>query len=178
MSISPKTTNTWYPDSDFVEMITTELTTTLFSSEDDKADDTSFQYLGGNQGKGQLQSALARPKPVFGIDRYQSLADKAATLIWGIIKNHPFNDGNKRGALITGLSFLMMNKHVAIAESQFEFVQLALDIADNNTESTEESISTWIEKRMIPSNKPDDIKEIAEKITRLYGDALIALART
>ncbi len=45
-------TEIWYPDTEFVEMITTELVPILFCSYEDGAPD--FQYLGGDQGRGQL----------------------------------------------------------------------------------------------------------------------------
>ena len=162
----------WYPDAEFVEMITTELVPILFRSYEGGAPD--FQYLGGDQGRGQLESALARPKPVFGMDRYPSLAEKAATLIWGITKNHPFNDGNKRAALTTGFSFLFINRHVVLAD-QDESVQMCLGIADNNIGYSEEYISTWIDERILPfrtilDESPND--ELRHKLSHLSPNKL------
>ena len=46
-----------------------------------------------------LESAVARPKNLFLYERCD-LADLAAAHAHGIIKNHPFNDGNKRAAFL------------------------------------------------------------------------------
>ncbi|MEW5718511.1 MAG: Fic family protein, partial [Chloroflexota bacterium] len=46
---------------------------------------------------GLLESALAVPKQtMFGDDLYPDVATKAAILLFTLIKNHPFVDGNKR----------------------------------------------------------------------------------
>lgn len=53
---------------------------------------------------------MEAPKSTF--DRrplYGSLAEMAAVYAWGIARNHPFVDGNKRTALLTALTFLEMN---------------------------------------------------------------------
>ena len=162
----------WYPDAEFVEMITTELVPILFRSYEGGTPD--FQYLGGDQGRGQLESALARPKPVFGMDRYPSLAEKAATLIWGITKNHPFNDGNKRAALTTGFSFLFINRYVVLAD-QDESVQMCLGIADDSIGYSEEYVSTWIDERVLPfrtilDESPND--ELRRKLSHLSPNKL------
>ena len=103
------------------------------------------------------------------MDRYPSLAEKAATLIWGITKNHPFNNGNKRAALTTGFSFLFVNRYVILAD-QDESVQMCLGIADNNVGYSEEYVSTWIEERVLPfrtilEESPND--ELRRKLRHL-----------
>ena len=155
----------WYPDARFVEMVTSELVPILFHSYEGGAPD--FQYLGGDQGRGQLESALARPKPVFGIDRYPTLAEKAATLIWGITKNHPFNDGNKRAALTTGFSFLFVNRYVVLAD-QDDSVQMCLGIADDRLGYSEEYVATWIDERALPFRTILD-ESRADELTRKLG---------
>ena len=46
---------------------------------------------------GRLESSLAQPRMTFdGAELYPTLAEKAATLGFSIIQNHPFLDGNKR----------------------------------------------------------------------------------
>ena len=114
--------NVWYPDTEFVEMITTEWCRSYFAHT--KAGRQTSSTLAVIK-DAVLESALASPKPVFGMERYPSLAEKAATLIWGITKNHPFNDGNKRAALTTGFSFLFVNRCVVFAD-QDESVQMCL----------------------------------------------------
>ena len=108
------------------------------------------------------------------MDRYPSLAEKAATLIWGITKNHPFNNGNKRAALTTGFSFLFVNRYVVLAD-QDESVQMCLGIADNNVGYSEEYVSTWIEERVLPfrtilEESPND--ELRRKLRHLSPNKL------
>ena len=60
----------------------------------------SIDRYGGIDGlrdQGLLESAIAQPQQTFdGVELYPSLAEKAARYAYGIIKNHPFADGNKR----------------------------------------------------------------------------------
>jgi death-on-curing protein len=57
-----------------------------------------------------LVSAIETPKSTFGgRPLYPSLAEIAATYVWGLARNHPFVDGNKRTALLTALTFLDLN---------------------------------------------------------------------
>lgn len=60
---------------------------------------------------GLADSALARPQSGFeGEEFYPSLEEKAAALLEGILRNHPFVDGNKRVALLATLQFLNLNE--------------------------------------------------------------------
>ena len=68
---------------------------------------------GGSDGlrdEGMLDSALSAPFQTFGgEDVYPSLQQKAARLCFGLIKNHPFVDGNKRIGAHAMLVFLSLN---------------------------------------------------------------------
>lgn len=67
---------------------------------------------GGSAGlrdKELLESALHRPQQKHAYEDGCSLYDLAASLSFGIAKNHPFVDGNKRVALTLGLVFLDIN---------------------------------------------------------------------
>lgn len=46
---------------------------------------------------------------MFGEELYPDLASKSAALIRAIIADHSFTDGNKRTAMLTGLTFLNLN---------------------------------------------------------------------
>jgi death-on-curing protein len=55
--------------------------------------------LDGIRDQGALDSAVAQPQMTFaGVELYASLVEKGAALAYSLIKNHPFNDGNKRVA--------------------------------------------------------------------------------
>ena len=140
------TDGVWYPGIDYVETVVTSLVPILFPNYDVSAPD--FQYLGGEQGRALLGSSLGRPMPYFGEDRFPSIADKAAALIWSITLNHPFNDGNKRGGLTTSFAFLANNSHVLIAH-QDEAVEICLRIAAHTPGYTETFISRWISDHLV-----------------------------
>ena len=56
-----------------------------------------FDGIKGIRDKASLDSALKRPYQTFeGQDLYPTLIEKVSALLESIIKNHPFNDGNKR----------------------------------------------------------------------------------
>jgi len=56
-----------------------------------------------------LRSALDRPKNKFAYDANCSLHQLAAAYAFGIVRNHPFIDGNKRTAFVCAALFLEMN---------------------------------------------------------------------
>ncbi|MBI3619976.1 type II toxin-antitoxin system death-on-curing family toxin [Candidatus Roizmanbacteria bacterium] len=57
-----------------------------------------------------LHSAVELPKVTFGGKLlYETVWKQAASLIHSLIKNHPFNDGNKRTGFFTSLRFLNLN---------------------------------------------------------------------
>lgn len=59
----------------------------------------------------KLESCLAAPFQTFGRhDLYKTLVDKAAIFFYLLIKNHPFQNGNKRIAVAALLVFLFKNR--------------------------------------------------------------------
>jgi death-on-curing family protein len=79
-----------------------------------------------------LESALASPRQSYdGKDLYPTIEEKAAILYYGLIKNHPFQNGNKRTATATLLVFLYINNFWIEGDSHNEnyFVELATDVA-------------------------------------------------
>ena len=67
-----------------------------------------FGGLGGLRDEGLLDSALNRPKHLFHYSK-PSLFDLAAEYALGIVKNHPFLDGNKRAGFMAAYIFLGAN---------------------------------------------------------------------
>jgi len=69
--------------------------------------------FGGTHGlrdDGMLESALAMPFMTFdGLELYPTLEQKAAQLCFGLLKNHPFVDGNKRIAALCMEMLLELN---------------------------------------------------------------------
>ncbi len=67
-----------------------------------------FGGLEGLRDEGLLESALARPLQLLSYGN-PSLFDLAAAYAHGIVKNHPFLDGNKRSGLMAAAMFLEIN---------------------------------------------------------------------
>lgn len=62
----------------------------------------------GVRDKGLLESALARPRQLFEYNN-PDLCRLAAAYVVGMVKNHPFVDGNKRTGFLAGSIFLEIN---------------------------------------------------------------------
>jgi len=74
--------------------------------------DRSLVLHGGAAGLrdiGLLQSARARPMQLEAYGENVDLFDLAAAYTSGIVKNHPFVDGNKRTGFVLGVLFLELN---------------------------------------------------------------------
>lgn len=105
---------------------------------------------GGGEGlrdEGLLSSALARPQNLFTYSQPPpDLAALAAAYAYGLARNHPFVDGNKRTALIAARTFLLLNGANLEAgqdEKFFTFQRLA------EGSLTEEELADWIRKRTV-----------------------------
>lgn len=87
-----------------------------------------------------LESALAVPQQTFGgIELYPTITKKASTLFYSLIKNHPFQNGNKRIAVMTLLVYLgINNKWLNI--DPYEFYKLAIKVAASKPEQKEKII--------------------------------------
>ncbi|MEI9428762.1 MULTISPECIES: type II toxin-antitoxin system death-on-curing family toxin [unclassified Mesorhizobium] len=81
----------------------------------------------GIRDEGLLESALARPqqKEAYG---EPDLSELAAAYLFGIAKNHPFVDGNKRTAFAAADLFLYFNG-LSIEAEQEEIIQLVMMVA-------------------------------------------------
>ena len=75
-----------------------------------------------------LQSALARPRQIAAYAQTPSIIDMAAAYTTGIVRNHPFVDGNKRTGFVVGVLFLELNGYRFIA-SEEDAAQAVLSLA-------------------------------------------------
>lgn len=88
-----------------------------------------FGGIDGIRDEGLLESALAAPFQTFGGEPvYPSLQAKAAQLGFGLIRNHPFVDGNKRIGAHTMLVFLAANG-IELRYEQQELIDIVLSVA-------------------------------------------------
>ena len=91
--------------------------------------------LSGLRDEGMLDSALSAPYQTFGgEDIYPSLLQKAARLCFGLVKNHPFLDGNKRIGVHIALVFLALTG-VELQYSQVELSDVILRLAAGEMEA-------------------------------------------
>lgn len=65
-----------------------------------------------------LESALARPRQLHAYAESPDLIDMAAACTAGIVRNHPFIDGNKRTGFLIGVLFLEINDYLFTASEE------------------------------------------------------------
>ena len=92
--------------------------------------DVLVSEFGGETGirdEGLLESALARPRNLLNYGR-ADLFDLAAAYAYGLVKNHPFIDGNKRVGFMAAAVFLELNRirfQAAEVDAAVEMLALA-----------------------------------------------------
>ena len=109
--------------------------------------DRQLAEHGGGPGlrdEGMLESGLARPvnRWAYGDDDPASLA---AAYAFGIARNHPFVDGNKRTAWVLARLFLLLNGHRLLFEAA-DAVTTMLALAAG--ELGEERLADWFRERL------------------------------
>lgn len=102
-----------------------------------------FGGLAGIRDTGLLESALDRPRNLLAYEPRASLFQLAAALCVGIAKNHPFNDGNKRTALLVTRAFLYLNQR-ELEPSQADEVATLVAVAEGSL--NEQDLATWLEQ--------------------------------
>jgi death on curing protein len=100
-----------------------------------------FGGLPGIRDHGLLESALDRPRNLLAYKPRSSMFELAAALCYGVAKNHPFNDGNKRTALLSTRAFLYLNGQVLEPVQQDE-VATMLAVADGSLD--EQQLAVWL----------------------------------
>lgn len=107
------------------------------------AHEISIVTHGGGAGirdQGLLESALYRPRNLYEYGDPDVMA-LAAAYMAGIVKNHPFVDGNKRVGFLAGAAFLELNGHKLIA-TETDATQMILGLAVGQV--SEAQLATWL----------------------------------
>jgi death-on-curing protein len=102
-----------------------------------------LRLFGGPPGirdEGALESALGRPVNRWGCEQ-AGLPELAAAYAFGIARNHPFVDGNKRAALLAMVTFLGLNG-IDFAADEAEAVVIIRGLAAG--EIDEAGLNRWI----------------------------------
>ena len=111
------------------------------------AHDSQIAEHGGAPGirdHGALQSELARPRNLQSYSE-PDIAELAAAYAFGLARNHPFVDGNKRVSLVTTLTFLALNGYKIVADEGAR-VEAWMKLAEGGT--TEAEFAAWLRESM------------------------------
>jgi death-on-curing protein len=111
--------------------------------------DEQLAEHGGQPGvrdQGLLESAMARPQNQFAYGEH-SVARLAASYAFGISRNHPFLDGNKRTSLVVAELFLELNG-LELTATDAQCVTTFLPLAAG--ELSEEQLAEWIAGHSTP----------------------------
>jgi death on curing protein len=104
---------------------------------------------GGGDGirdEGLLLSALARPQNLYADgEKTPDIAALAASLAYGIAKNSPFINGNKRTALVVSRTFLLLNGFDIKATQEEKYLTF-LKLAEGNL--TEYELAEWFREKL------------------------------
>lgn len=95
----------------------------------------------GLRDPGLLQSALARPQQLYAYGAAPNVIDMAAAYIVGIVRNHPFIDGNKRTGFLVGVLFLELNGCLFTANEE-SAAQAILSLAAGTLD--ESALAAWL----------------------------------
>jgi death-on-curing protein len=99
--------------------------------------------LPGVRDETALESALARPRQKWHDAEKVDVAVLAAAYGFGLVKNHPYRDGNKRIGFLSIVTFLGMNDHDLDA-TDAEVISEMVALADGRI--SEEELADWIRR--------------------------------
>lgn len=97
----------------------------------------------GIRDAGMLESALARQKEAYG---QPDIFELAAAYLFGIVRNHPFVDGNKRTGLAAADLFLVFNGYSLEVETE-DLIHFVLGVAAGKIE--EEGASAFFRENTV-----------------------------
>ena len=101
---------------------------------------SQYGGLAGVRDENMMESALARPQQLFAYGR-PTMTQLAAAYVAGIVKNHPFLDGNKRTGFMLGAGFLERNGfEFSATEAEAALRTLALAAG----EMTQTAYADWL----------------------------------
>ena len=102
--------------------------------------------LTGVRDENVLDSALARPLQEWHYATATDLPDLAAACAFGLVRNHPYRDGNKRSGFLAMMTFLGINGH-SLEVSDAEVVAEFLALAEGSV--SEEELADWIRQHVV-----------------------------
>jgi death-on-curing protein len=109
----------------------------------------SLAEHGGRTGirdQAALASALARPRNRFAYDKDVDIASLAAAYSFGITRNHPFHDGNKRSSFQAAELFIVLNGYELAIRGDAGAIQAVVELAEGRL--SEEDFAAWLRTRL------------------------------
>jgi death-on-curing protein len=97
-----------------------------------------------------LKSALARPQQHLAYADSPDIIDLSAVYTTGIVRNHPFVDGNKRSGFVMGILFLELNGY-RFAASEEEAARAVLELAAGNLD--EAGYGAFLRSNSVPPKR-------------------------
>lgn len=124
-----------------------------------------YKTIPGIRQEGILDSIVERPDlTLHGNKLYQDIYLKSASLLEGIIRLHPFTDGNKRTGLLATYAYLDINGYVCIypLHSVRKSVMIAKEprIDQDSIDNLIKNIANWLEKYSAPKNNKNMVNHI------------------
>ncbi|MDH0895307.1 MULTISPECIES: type II toxin-antitoxin system death-on-curing family toxin [unclassified Pseudomonas] len=122
--------------------------------------DRQLSEHGGGSGvrdEALLDSALARPQQrhAYG-EPPPDMADLAASLAYGLARNHPFVDGNKRTAHVCYRVFLQLNDCTLVATDEEKYAAM-IGLAEGSLDEAE--FARWLRERIVIDIPPGKVQE-------------------
>jgi len=132
----------------------------------------------GRIDKNKIEAIAAKPyMTLYGHTKYYTIYKKAACYLEGIVRMHPFPDGNKRTAILAASSFLRFNGHHLVIP--LDTVKFLVCVAREEGRTEEEidmlidRIATWLEKRTATG-----AESLEEKIEQYISAPILELLKS
>jgi death on curing protein len=100
--------------------------------------------LAGVRDENVLESSLARPRQKWAYEPTLDLAALAAAYAYGLVRNHPYRDGNKRIGFLALATFLGVNDY-ELDTTDEDVVTTVLSLADHLTGS---QMASWVRNHL------------------------------
>jgi death-on-curing protein len=105
-----------------------------------------FGGASGIREVGLLQSAVGSVEATFGgVLLHETIAAMAAAYLYGICRNHPFLDGNKRTAVAAALTFLEING-ISVEADEDVFYDLVIGVAEGRVSKA--AVTVFLEEHV------------------------------
>jgi len=95
-----------------------------------------------------LEAAIARPRQKWHYEPDSDLAALGAAYAFGLTRNHPYNDGNKRVALLAMVTFVSVNGH-EIEATDDDVLTTMIGLAVGRLAEAE--LAAWLRTRLVPA---------------------------